>query len=84
MDELIPPVVVLIILFGVLCWALTKQAAEQSAALKRCYAQVEKGNKNPIDCRLMKLEFEVQNAQTSSNMAMGAAMGAAVSTGRRG
>lgn len=31
-----------------------------------------------IDCRLMKMEFKLQNERTRTNMAIGAALGASV------
>ncbi len=78
MRELFWPLFILIVLLGVLAWGLSQDAARQKSALDQCYMQVKGGQKKPIDCRLMKLEFDIHNAQTRSNMAIGAAVGASV------
>ena len=72
---------VIVTLLGCLFWGLRQERMEQQAALDQCRMQVRGGQKKAIDCRLMKMEFEIQNERTRANMATGAAVGAAVGAG---
>ena len=78
MSEIFGPLLVLVVILGCLFCGMRQERLEQQAALDQCRMQVKGGQKKPIDCRLMKMDFKIQNERTRTNMAIGAAVGASV------